>query len=219
MKLFITFEGIEGCGKTTQISLLKEYLEQKGYSVVATREPGGTQIGDSMRTILLDSRNTHIDIKTELLLYEASRAQHIKDVVRPALDKGSIVLCDRFTDATLAYQGYAQRINKDLIERLNQFATDNITPDFTILIDCPVEIGLKRAKKRGATVNQKINEDRFEEKNISFHQNVRLGYLQIAECNSNRIHIVDGREDVSTVQQGIRTVVLKKIESVQPVIN
>ncbi|MBW1823247.1 MAG: dTMP kinase [Deltaproteobacteria bacterium] len=219
MKLFITFEGIEGCGKTTQISLLKEYLEQKGYSVVATREPGGTQIGDSMRTILLDSRNTHIDIKTELLLYEASRAQHIKDVVRPALDKGSIVLCDRFTDATLAYQGYAQRINKDLIERLNQFATDNITPDFTILIDCPVEIGLKRAKKRGATVNQKINEDRFEEKNISFHQNVRLGYLQIAECNSNRIHIVDGREDVSTVQQGIRTVVLKKIESLQPVIN
>lgn len=219
MKLFITFEGIEGCGKTTQISLLKEYLEQKGYSVVATREPGGTQIGDSMRTILLDSRNTHIDIKTELLLYEASRAQHIKDVVRPALDKGSIVLCDRFTDATLAYQGYAQRINKDLIERLNQFATDNITPDFTILIDCPVEIGIKRAKKRGATVNQKINEDRFEEKNISFHQNVRLGYLQIAECNSNRIHIVDGREDVSTVQQGIRTVVLKKIESLQPVIN
>lgn len=219
MKLFITFEGIEGCGKTTQISLLKEYLEQKDYSVVATREPGGTQIGDSMRTILLDSRNTHIDIKTELLLYEASRAQHIKDVVRPALDKGSIVLCDRFTDATLAYQGYAQRINKDLIERLNQFATDNITPDFTILIDCPVEIGLKRAKKRGATVNQKINEDRFEEKNISFHQNVRLGYLQIAECNSNRIHIVDGREDVSTVQQGIRTVVLKKIESLQPVIN
>jgi dTMP kinase len=219
MKLFITFEGIEGCGKTTQISLLKEYLEQKDYSVVATREPGGTQIGDSMRTILLDSKNTHIDIKTELLLYEASRAQHIKDVVRPALDKGSIVLCDRFTDATLAYQGYAQRINKDLIERLNQFATDNITPDFTILIDCPVEIGLKRAKKRGATVNQKINEDRFEEKNISFHQNVRLGYLQIAECNSNRIHIVDGREDVSTVQQGIRTVVLKKIESLQPVIN
>jgi dTMP kinase len=219
MKLFITFEGIEGCGKTTQISLLKEYLEQKDYSVVATREPGGTQIGDSMRTILLDSRNTHIDIKTELLLYEASRAQHIKDVVRPALDKGSIVLCDRFTDATLAYQGYAQRINKDLIERLNQFATDNITPDFTILIDCPVEIGLKRAKKRGATVNQKINEDRFEEKNISFHQNVRLGYLQIAECNSNRIHIVDGREDVSTVQQEIRTVVLKKIESLQPVIN
>ena len=214
MKLFITFEGIEGCGKTTHISLLKEYLEQKGYAVVATREPGGTQIGDSMRTILLDSRNTHIDIKTELLLYEASRAQHIKDVVRPALDKGCIVLCDRFTDATLAYQGYAQGINKDLIENLNQFATDNITPDFTILIDCPVEIGLKRAKKRGAIINQKINEDRFEEKNISFHQNVRLGYLQIAECNSNRIHIVDGRGDVSTVQQGIRTVVLKKIESV-----
>jgi len=219
MKLFITFEGIEGCGKTTQISLLKECLEQKGYSVVATREPGGTQIGDSMRSILLDSRNIHIDNKTELLLYEASRAQHIKDVVRPSLDKGSIVLCDRFTDATLAYQGYAQGINKDLIESLNQFATDNITPDFTILIDCPVEIGLKRAKKRGETINQEISEDRFEEKSIAFHQMVRLGYLQIAECNSNRIYIVDGREDISTVQQEIRTVVLKKIEGLQPVIN
>lgn len=219
MKLFITFEGIEGCGKTTQIRLLKDYLEQRGYSVVATREPGGTQIGDSMRTILLDSRNTHIDNKTELLLYEASRAQHIKDVIRPALDKGHIVLCDRFTDATLAYQGHAQGISNDLIENLNQFATDNITPDLTVLIDCPVEVGLKRAKKREETVNQGVSEDRFEAKSIAFHQKVRLGYLEIAERYSNRIHLVDGREDVSTVQQGIRTVVLKKIESLQPVIN
>lgn len=212
MKLFITFEGIEGCGKTTQIHLLKDFLEQRGYSVVATREPGGTQIGDSIRKILLDSRNTNIDIRTELLLYQASRAQHIKDVIRPALEQGYIVLCDRFTDATSAYQGYAQGISRDLIESLNQFATDNLTPDFTILIDCPAEIGLKRARNRKVTVNQRVSEDRFEEKGIIFHQTVRLGYLQIAESNSNRIYIVDGRKDPLIVHREIQSTVLKKIE-------
>lgn len=212
MKLFITFEGIEGCGKTTQIRLLKDYLEQQGYVVVATREPGGTQIGNSIRKILLDSRNVNIDSKTELLLYEASRAQHVKDVIRPALERGCIVLCDRFTDATLAYQGYAQGVSGDLIESLNQCATDNLTPDFTVLIDCPVEIGLKRAKQREETVNQGVSEDRFEAKSIAFHQMVRLGYLQIAERNSNRIYLVDGREDPSEVHQAIRAAILKKIE-------
>jgi dTMP kinase len=212
MKLFITFEGIEGCGKTTQIHLLKDFLEQRGYSVVATREPGGTQIGDSIRKILLDSRNANIDSRTELLLYQASRAQHIKDVIRPALEQGYIVLCDRFTDATSAYQGYAQGISRDLIESLNQFATDNLTPDFTILIDCPAEIGLKRARNRKVAVNQRVSEDRFEEKSIIFHQTVRLGYLQIAERNSNRIYIVDGRKDPLIVHREIQSTVLKKIE-------
>lgn len=212
MKLFITFEGIEGCGKTTQICLLKDYLKQRSYAVVVTREPGGTQIGDSMRKMLLDARNTHIDSKTELLLYEASRAQHIKDVIRPALEQGCIVLCDRFTDATLAYQGYAQGIDKDFIESLNRFATDNLTPDFTILIDCPAEIGLKRAKDRNETTNQEVKEDRFEAKSIAFHQKVRLGYLEIAELNSNRIYLVDGREDPSIVHQEIRAAILKKME-------
>jgi dTMP kinase len=212
MKLFVTFEGIEGCGKTTQISLLKDFLEQKGYSVVATREPGGTQIGDSIRKILLDPRNVHIESRTELLLYEASRAQHVKDAIRPALERGCIVLCDRFTDATLAYQSYAQGISKDLVESLNQCATDNLTPDLTVLIDCPVEIGLKRTENREITVNQGVSENRFEEKNLAFHQMVRLGYLQIAERNSNRIYLVDGREDPSIVHQEIRAAVLKKME-------
>ena len=212
MKLFITFEGIEGCGKTTQIYLLKDFLEQRGYSVVTTREPGGTQIGDSIRKILLDPRNANIDSRTELLLYQASRAQHIKDVIRPALKRGCIVLCDRFTDATSAYQGYAQGIDKDLIESLNQFATENLTPDFTVLIDCPAEIGLKRAKDREGTVNQRVSEDRFEKKNIAFHQMVRLGYLQIAERNSNRIYTVDGREDPLIVHREVQLAVLKKIE-------
>ena len=211
MKFFITFEGIEGCGKTTQICLLKDFLKKRDYSVIATREPGGTHIGDSIRRILLDSRNTAINIKTELLRYQASRAQHTKDVIRPALERGCIVLCDRFTDATLAYQGYAQEINRDLIEYLNQLTTDNLSPDLTILIDCPVEIGLKRTKDRMETAKQGISENRFEKKSIAFHQTVRLGYLQIAEHNSSRVHIVDGRESPAVVHREIRSIVLKKI--------
>ena len=213
MKFFITFEGIEGCGKTTQICLLKDFLEKRDYSVIATREPGGTHIGDSIRRILLDSRNTAINIKTELLLYQASRAQHTKDVIRPALERGCIVLCDRFTDATLAYQGYAQEINRDLIEYLNQLTTDNLSPDLTIFIDCPVEIGLKRTKDRMETAKQGISENRFEKKRVAFHQTVRLGYLQIAEHNSSRVHIVDGREAPAVVHREIRSIVLKKIEN------
>ena len=211
MKSFITFEGIEGCGKTTQIQLLKECLEKRGYTVVATREPGGTQIGDTIRRILLDSKNSNIDIKTELLLYQAARAQHIKDVIQPSLAEGSIVLCDRFTDATLAYQGYAQDIHPDFIETLNQFATGNLIPDLTILIDCPVEIGLRRARDRMAAQRATDREDRFEEKDLDFHQAVRLGYLQIAENNSSRFYIVDGREDPDSAHRSIQSAVLKVI--------
>jgi dTMP kinase len=211
MRSFITFEGIEGCGKTTQIHLLKECLEKRGYTVVTTREPGGTRIGDTIRRILLDSNNCDIDIKTELLLYQAARAQHIKDVIRPSLAQGSIVLCDRFTDATLAYQGYAQDIHQDFIETLNQFATDNLIPDLTVLIDCPVEIGLRRARDRMATQHAKDREDRFEEKSLDFHQAVRLGYLQIAENNSSRFFIVDGREDPDSAHRSIQSAVLKVI--------
>ncbi len=212
MNFFITFEGIEGCGKTTQVSLLKDFLENRSYRVVTTREPGGTKIGNAIRKIVLDPGNADIDIKTELLLYQASRAQLIKDVIKPSLEQGCIVLCDRFTDATLAYQGYAQGISRDLINNLNQFATDTLIPDFTVLIDCPVEIGIKRAKDRNDTRRQTVSEDRFEEKSIAFHQKVRLGYLQIAEQHSARFHIVDGRDDPSAVHQDIRLTLLKKME-------
>ncbi|MBW2554119.1 MAG: dTMP kinase [Deltaproteobacteria bacterium] len=211
MKYFITFEGIEGCGKTTQISFLKDFLEKKNCSVITTREPGGTKIGDKIRRILLDSENSDIDIKTELLLYQASRAQHVKDVLRPALEQGCVVLCDRFTDATSVYQGFVQGISEDFLERLNQFTTDNLTPDLTVLIDCPVEIGLKRTEDRTKITNQEVCENRFEEKSVDFHQKVRLGYLQIAERNSNRFHIVDGREGISAVHREIRTAVIKKM--------
>jgi len=211
MRYFITFEGIEGCGKTTQIHLLTECLEKKGYTVVTTREPGGTRIGDTIRRILLDAKNVDIDTKTELLLYQAARAQHIKDLIRPSLAQGSIVLCDRFTDATLAYQGYAQDIHHDFIETLNQYATDNLIPDLTILIDCPVEIGLQRARDRMAAQHAAVREDRFEKKSLDFHHAVRLGYLQIAEKQSSRFYIVDGREDPASAHRSIQSAVLKVI--------
>ena len=213
MSFFITFEGIEGCGKTTQIQLLKGFLASRGFKVLTTREPGGTPIGDKIRSILLDSRNSEIDIKTEFLLYQAARAQHVKDVIRPFLRKGHVVICDRFTDATLAYQGYAQELSKDFITLLNQFVTDNLIPDLTILIDCPVEIGLKRAQDRIAQTLEGPCEDRFEEKCSEFHQAVRSGYLDMADNDSSRFYIVDGKEDPSAVQSLIQSAVLKKIES------
>ena len=213
MSFFITFEGIEGCGKTTQIHLLKTYLEKQGYKVIVTREPGGTPIGDKIRSILLDSSNSAICTKTELLLYQAARAQHTNDVLLPSLREGYIVLCDRFTDATLAYQGYAQTIDSDFIRTLNEYTTDNLVPDLTILIDCPVEIGLKRALNRSAAKPKGISEDRFEEKSISFHQAVRLGYLSLAESNGDRFFIVDGREDIPTIHQEIKSTVLSRLET------
>lgn len=209
MSFLITFEGIEGCGKTTQIRLLREFLEKQGYRVAATREPGGTPIGDSIRGILLDANNIEIDAKTELLLYQAARAQHTKDVLRPLLAGGSIVLCDRFTDATLAYQGYAQGIDHDFIETLNRYATDSLLPDLTILIDCPVEIGLKRARDRMAGQQGTAPEDRFEEKGLDFHHAVRSGYLKIAEHNGSRFIIVDGQKDSASVHRSIQSAVLK----------
>jgi dTMP kinase len=213
MSFFVTFEGIEGCGKTTQIQLLKDSLEKQGYRVITTREPGGTPIGDKIRSILLDSCYNEIDLKTELLLYQAARAQHVKDIIRPSLDHGQVVICDRFTDATLVYQGYAQKLNKDFITLLSQFVTDNLIPDLTILIDCPVEIGLQRAQNRIAQNLDGPSEDRFEEKNAEFHQAVRLGYLDIADNNSTRFLIVDGREDPTRVHGSILSAVLEKLEA------
>jgi dTMP kinase len=212
MSFFVTFEGIEGCGKTTQIQLLKSFLKKQGHRVITTREPGGTPIGDKVRSILLDSCNNEIDLKTELLLYQAARAQHVKDLISPSLKEGHVVICDRFTDATLVYQGYAQKLNKVFIELLSQFVTDNLIPDLTILIDCPVEIGLKRAQDRIVQNREGPAEDRFEEKNSEFHQAVRLGYLDIADKNSTRFFIVDGRENPSKVHSAIKSVVLQKIE-------
>ncbi|ACH40203.1 thymidylate kinase [Citrifermentans bemidjiense Bem] len=195
MGFFITFEGIEGCGKTTQLRLLKERLEAAGEKVTVTREPGGCPVADQMRAILLDAKNSAITPLAELLLYAAARAQHVQEVIVPALERGETVLCDRFTDATVAYQGHGRGLDLTVIEELNTLATGRVQPALTVLIDCPVEVGLSRALARiEATSGAK--EERFERESLLFHQKVRNGYLTLAAAFPERFVVVDGSGDV-----------------------
>jgi dTMP kinase len=188
--VFITFEGIEGCGKSTQAARLVRKLRELQKVCVATLEPGGTELGRNLRRILLDPRSVHLDPLAELLLYEADRAQHVKEVIKPALDRGEWVVCDRFADATSAYQGYARNQDIELIRELNGVATLGIRPDLTFLLDCPVSVGLGRAIRRNMDL-EKGGEDRFEREVVSFHEAVRRGYLSIAEEEKERVVLLD----------------------------
>lgn len=215
MAYFITFEGVEGCGKTTQIRLLADALRQSGKKVVLTREPGGCKISDKIRAILLDSENSEMTPLAELLLYAAARAQHINEVIRPALVTGNIVLCDRFTDATVAYQGFARGIDLGLINRLNETATSGCNPDLTVLIDCPVETGLERAIARieagSASDSGHLREERFERESIEFHQKVRNGYLTLAGKSPDRFIIINGTESMTAIAATILRTVSARI--------
>lgn len=198
----ITFEGIEGCGKTTQIELICHELDSRGKTYVRTREPGGTRIGEEIRRILLDPQNNDIADLTELFLYMADRAQHFVDRIWPALNQGAFVLCDRFTDATLAYQGYGRGLNLSHILELNHIATSGRKPDLTLLIDLPAETGLARAMQRNREAGIADLEGRFEEEKIAFHNSVREGYLKLAELEPERVRVVDGsRSPQETLQQ------------------
>jgi dTMP kinase len=203
---FITLEGIEGCGKTTQAKLLGEYLKEKGREVVSTREPGGTAIGKRVREILLDPKSAGMDRSAELLLYFADRAQHVAQVIEPALTRGAVVICDRFTDATAAYQGFGRDVDMDTIADLAEAATHGLTPDLTLLLDLPVQEGLKRARKRNGD-NKQGHEGRFEEEPDEFHEKVRQGYLTIASCEMDRFKIIDASGTVEEIQAAIRKVV------------
>jgi len=203
---FITFEGVEGSGKTTQIQRLKKYLTQKGIPCKVTREPGGCPIGEKVRKILLNPDHREMVPMSELLLYEAARAQHMKEVIEPFLKKGGIVLCDRFSDATLAYQGYGRKIDLKWIERLNHLSSWGIKPDVTFLLDCPSEVGLKRALQRNRTLKQE-NEERFEKEKIQFHRRVRKGYLAIAKKEPRRVKVIDTRQGEDRVFEKIRRIV------------
>src|SRR4030043_536022 len=205
VSLFITFEGVEGSGKTTQIQRLKKYLTQKGIPCKVTREPGGCPIGEKVRKILLNPDHREMVSMSELLLYEAARAQHVKEVIEPFLKKGGIVLCDRFSDATLAYQGYGRKIDLKWIERLNHLSSWGIKPDVTFLLDCPSEVGLKRALQRNRTLKQE-NEERFEKEKIQFHRRVRKGYLAIAKKEPRRVKVIDTREGEEKVFEKIRRI-------------
>ena len=206
MSLFITFEGVEGSGKTSQIQHLKKYLTQKGIPYRVTREPGGSPIGEKVRKILLDPEHREMVPATELLLYEAARAQHVREVLKPLLKKGGIILCDRFCDATLAYQGYGRRIDLKWIARLNRFASQGVKPDVTFLLDCPSVVGLNRAIQRNRTLRQE-REERFEKEEIQFHHRVRKGYLAIARKEPHRVKVIDTREGEEKVFEKIRKIV------------
>jgi dTMP kinase len=204
VRLFITFEGIEGSGKTTQIQLLKGYLERRGYRCRITREPGGCRIGDKIRDILMDINNESLTPFSELYLIMANRAQHVMEVIETALKNQSILICDRFHDATVAYQGFARGMALDLIEKLNQTVTKGLKPDLTILLDCPVEVGLERARGRMEAGDLLWKEGRFEGERGDFHQKVRDAYLAIAKAEPRRIKVVDGLRDEHTVEREIR---------------
>ena len=211
MGVFVTFEGTEGCGKSTQISLLAGYLSSAGVPFVTTREPGGTRIGRKIREILLKTENSDITTRTELLLYAADRAQHVEEVIRPALDEGKVVLCDRFSDATVAYQGYGRGLDLELICSLNAIATQGLNPDLTFLIDCPVETGLARALRRSA--GESPSEMRFEKEGLSFHRNVRKGYRKILEAEPERVVAVDGGRSREEVHREVLDIFLDKVGS------
>ncbi|WP_429885448.1 dTMP kinase [Geoalkalibacter halelectricus] len=189
MSLFITFEGIEGSGKTTQIRRLATHLRERGHAVVQTREPGGCRIADAIRSILLDAANANLVPTAELLLYAAARRQHVEEIIQPALAGGHIVLCDRFTDATLAYQGFGRGLSLDLIAELNRLAGADLVPDLTLLFELPVATGLGRALGR---IEQSDGpaEDRFEQESLVFHERVRQGYLTLAEQNPHRFRLI-----------------------------
>lgn len=188
--MFITFEGIEGCGKTTQVERFAKRLKGRGISLITTFEPGGTRIGKDIRKILLDPRNMNLSPLTELILYAADRAQHVEELIRPALDAGSWVICDRFFDATVVYQGMARGQDMELIGILNEEVTQGIQPDITFLLDCPVDVGLNRALERNKTQSQN-GQDRFEREALDFHKTVREGYLDLARKNQDRFVIID----------------------------
>jgi len=194
--LFITFEGVEGSGKSTQLTALALRLKGMDWEVVETREPGGTRIGDQIRQILLKRRNHGMTLVTELLLYVASRAQLTQEVIEPSLEAGRIVLCDRFADATLAYQGYGRNLPLDLIDRLNRLATQGISPHLTLLLDLDPEVGLKR-------IAQERDLDRLEGEELAFHRRVREGYLKLAEQEPDRIKVVAADRDAATIEKEV----------------
>jgi dTMP kinase len=204
--LFITFEGIEGCGKTTQIKRLAGRLEERGVKLISTLEPGGTRIGQDIRKVLLDSKNSHLAPLAELILYAADRAQHIEEVIKPALDQGKWVLCDRFFDATVAYQGAGRGLDMSLIKTLNDLVTKGIRPDLTLLLDCPPETGIERAVKR-ININGEAGQDRFEREKMEFHKRVREGYLEIARREQRRFAIIDATLSEDRVEEEIFRVV------------
>ena len=205
--LFITIEGPEGAGKTTILQIVAKELNEMGYPVVTTREPGGIPISEKIRDIILDKNHTEMDPKTEALLYAASRRQHLVQKILPALKEGSIVLCDRFVDASLVYQGYARKIGLEDVLSINQFAIENKMPDLTLYFDIPPEIGLSRIQK-----NRQLEVNRLDLESIHFHRLVREVYLMLQKRFPERIKTIDANQTIEKVKMDAMEQILKKLQ-------
>ncbi len=199
--LFITFEGTDGAGKTTQIQRLTADLRQTGYDVCLTREPGGTPISEQIRDMLLNPDHSEMAATTELLLYAASRAQHVSEVIKPALEAGKVVISSRFADAMVVYQGYGRGLDLERINHLNRIATDGVTPDVTFVLDLPVEIGLQRVQ------NSRGGLDRLEREKIEFHRRLREGYQILAKQEPQRLKIIDSQVNSEQVYAQIQAII------------
>ena len=203
--MFITFEGPDGSGKSTQIPLLAEFLRQAGYDILLTREPGGTPIGEQIRGIISDLKNTDMRERTEILLFQASRAQHVDQVILPHLQRGGLVLCDRYADSTLAYQGYGyQLFDLDTLRNIIRFATGGLQPDLTLLFDLEAEEGLRRRSNGGEW-------NRLDALDLEFHRRVRMGYLEMAQLEPARWVMIDAAQTPERVQKDIQHVVLNRL--------
>jgi dTMP kinase len=210
--MFITLEGVEGSGKSTQIENIVAFLQVRGYECVTSREPGGTDIGAQIREVLLDPRNTDLDAAAELLLYTADRVQHIRSVIFPHLAAGRVVVCDRFFDATMVYQGYARGLDKKMIRSLHRLVCDDLQPDLTLLFDLEPHLGLQRAWRQINSGGRTQAETRFEQEKLAFHQAVRDGYLDIARREPGRFRIIDADQSPQAVARSIEA----ELESVLP---
>ncbi|MGI6501504.1 MAG: dTMP kinase [Anaerostipes sp.] len=206
MGLFITMEGPDGAGKSTQIDLLRDYLLEKGYDIIVCREPGGTEISESIRQIILNKDYTKMGNMTELLLYAAARAQLVEEVIRPAIEEGKVVICDRFLESSVVYQGIARGMGIELVYKVNEYAIGDMMPDLTVMIDLDAEEGIQRKKNQTEL-------DRMERESIEFHEKVVDGYRSLLNQGLDRIKKVDGMQPVDAIQTRIRELVNKLIES------
>ncbi len=212
---FISFEGLDGCGKSTQLEKLAAALREQGIDVVATREPGGTEIGERIRAVLLDSRTRGLDPHAEMALMFASRSQLIAEVILPALGAGKWVLCDRFTDSTEAYQGGGRQLGSHAVLRLHEILCHGLWPDLTILMDSDASASVKRARRRNKAADSSHDENRFEKESHAFFERVRAGFLEIARREPQRVVVVDARSPIETVHQEIVSVVTRRLRQAQ----
>lgn len=205
--LFITMEGTDGSGKTLQSKILSKYLIKKGFKVIITREPGGTEISEKIRDIIIDKKNSMMDNYTEALLYAAARAQIVAEIIQPNLESGNVVICDRFLDSSIVYQGIARGLGIDTIENINKFATKGISPDITFFMDIPPEKALARRQKASSL-------DRIEMEKIEFHKNVYLGYKKLATMYNKRIYTIDANDIPTNIHNNIVSIINKYLEGV-----